>query len=138
MTEVQRLAKIMILKDMRKEYELRAKYNGGVDYDCYRALDMAIEKLEQEPCTDAISRQAVLEQTYEWSKDEFLRVTNPLDYLRKRINSLPPVNPTEKVGQWIKTDKGFSPYECSVCGSIEFKGSTYCPYCRAKMQEVEE
>lgn len=47
----------------------------------------------QEPCDDAISRQAVLDQTYLWSKDEFLRVTNPFDYLRKRINSLPPVIP---------------------------------------------
>ena len=27
--------------------------------------------------SDAISRQAVLEQTYLWSKDEFLRITNP-------------------------------------------------------------
>lgn len=42
-----------------------------------------------EPCEDTISRQAVLDQTYLWSKDEFLRVTNPFDYLRKRINSLP-------------------------------------------------
>ena len=42
---------------------------------------------------DAISRQEVLDQTYLWSKDEFLRVTNPFDYLRKRINSLSPVTP---------------------------------------------
>ena len=51
--------------------------------------------VKQEPCEDAISRQAVLEQTYLWSKDEFLRVTNPFDYLRKRINSLPSVKPQE-------------------------------------------
>ena len=47
---------------------------------------------------DAVDRQAVLDQTYLWSKDEFLRVTNPFDYLRKRINSLPPVTPLPKVG----------------------------------------
>lgn len=41
--------------------------------------------------SDLISRQAVLDETYNWSKDEFLRVTNPFDYLRKRINSLPSV-----------------------------------------------
>lgn len=46
MTEVQRLAKIMILKDMLKEYELMAKYNGGIDYDRWCALDMAIKELE--------------------------------------------------------------------------------------------
>lgn len=53
---------------------------------------------EQKPCEDVISRQAVLEQTYNWSKDEFLRVTNPFDYLRKRINSLPSVTPQPKIG----------------------------------------
>lgn len=51
------------------------------------------------PSGDAISRQAVLEQTYLWSKDEFLRVTNPFDYLRKRINDLPSVNPQEPIAQ---------------------------------------
>ncbi len=49
MTEVQRLAKIMVLKDLLKEYELLAKYNGGTDYDRYCALEMAIKELEQEP-----------------------------------------------------------------------------------------
>lgn len=61
MTEIQRLAKIMVLKDMLKEYELLAKYNGGTDYDCWKALEWAINVLEQEPCSDAISRQAVLD-----------------------------------------------------------------------------
>lgn len=51
---------------------------------------------EQKPCSDAVSRQEVLDQTYLWSKDEFLRVTNPFDYLRKRINSLQPVTPQPK------------------------------------------
>ena len=45
MTEVQRLAKIKVLKDMLKEYELLAKYNGGTDYDRWNALDMAINAL---------------------------------------------------------------------------------------------
>lgn len=49
MTEVQKLAKIMVLKDLYKEYGLLAKYNGGIDYDRYCALEMAIKALEQEP-----------------------------------------------------------------------------------------
>ena len=61
------------------------------------AYKMAIKALEQEPCEDAISRKVVLEQTYKWSKDEFLRVTNPFDYLRKKILSLPSVNPQSKM-----------------------------------------
>lgn len=49
MTEVQKLAKVKVLKDMCKEYELLAKYNGGVDYDRWKALEMLIKKLSQEP-----------------------------------------------------------------------------------------
>ena len=50
MTEIQRLVKIKILKEILKEYELLAKYNdNGTDYDRYCALDMAIKELEQKP-----------------------------------------------------------------------------------------
>lgn len=51
MTEVERLAKIKVLKGLFKEYELLAKYNGGSDYDKYCALDTAIKVLKQEPKT---------------------------------------------------------------------------------------
>lgn len=54
MTKVQKLAKIMVLKDLYKEYELLAKYNGGIDYDRYCALDMAIKALEQGPRKDEV------------------------------------------------------------------------------------
>lgn len=51
MTEIQKLAKIKVLKDMFEEYELLAKYNGGIDYDRWKALEMAIQALSQEPKT---------------------------------------------------------------------------------------
>ena len=47
--------------------------------------------LEQEPCTDVISRQAVF---------DVLRGTNN-DWLFEKLKMLPPVTPAEKVGQWI-------------------------------------
>lgn len=56
-----------------------------------------LEKQMQQPCEDAISREAVLEQIDDWRKNEFLRVTNPLHYLCKRINSLPSVASQLKV-----------------------------------------
>ena len=112
------------------------------------ALGMAMEALKREPCEDAISRQAVLEQTYNWSKDEFLRYTNPFDYLRKRINSLPSINPQEpKTGHWIDRFPA-KECKCSVCdflicisnGSyIDMVGQMkYCPNCGAKMIELQE
>lgn len=57
MTEVQKLAKIMVLKDLYKEYELLAKYNGGIDYDRYCALEMAIKALEQESVLDKVRNE---------------------------------------------------------------------------------
>ena len=100
----------------------------------------ASKRFRQEPCEDAISRQAVLDQTYLWSKDEFLRVTNPFDYLRKRINSLSPVTPQQKMGWWIKIQK-FEKWKCSECGTafrFTFKEHGYCPNCGAKMFEPQE
>lgn len=56
MTEVQKLAKVKVLKDMCKEYELLAKYNGGVDYDRWKALEMLIKALSQEPKIKVLDR----------------------------------------------------------------------------------
>lgn len=72
--------------------------------DYIQTLNEVMDWLEQEPCEDCISRQAVIEQTYNWSKDEFLRVTNPFDYLRKRINSLPSVKPQEPILEKIRAE----------------------------------
>jgi hypothetical protein len=100
------------------------------------------EYLMKETCEDCISRQAVLDQTYLWSKDEFLRVTNPFDYLRKRINSLPPIKPQPKIGRWIFVDKAHEHAHCSECdyGNVDLmdgRPHNFCPNCGAKMQEVE-
>ena len=125
--------------------------NQGNDYDF--ALKKGIEALQKEPCDDAVSRKAVLEQTYNWSKDEFLRVTNPFDYLRKRINSLPPVTPKREQGKWIKGEpwsEGYGMgetygyyYTCSKCGNLvqgDYNACDmkYCPNCGAEMAERGE
>lgn len=43
----------------------------------------------------------------------------------------------EKTGHWIQMAEGFSPYECSECGGVEFKTSKYCPNCGSYMAEAE-
>ena len=113
-----------------------------------QAKEMAIQALSQEPCDDAISRQAVLDQTYLWSKDEFLRVTNPFDYLRKRINSLQPVIPQPKTGHWITEDMfdGDVAYRCSECNELFWIESgtpkdneyNFCPKCGKRLVEPQE
>ena len=39
-----------------------------------------------------------------------------------------------KAGHWIDMDEGFSPCECSECGSVEFIKSKYCPNCGCAMK----
>ena len=86
------------------------------------SLDMAIEALEQQPCKDCISRQAV--------KDNEL------------IDKLPSVTPKEKTGHWInktliyKSEAG-NEYDCytgtcSVCGETQ-ECWNYCGGCGARM-----
>lgn len=101
-------------------------------------------------CDDCISRQEVLDQTYLWSKDEFLRVTNPFDYLRKRINSLLSVTPTEEVAHWeyvqYDGDPNIGNWHCSKCHAIVNYEPIYnwekkpyhkfCPNCGRKMEEL--
>lgn len=113
-------------------------------------LDLAIKALEQEPCEDAVSRQAVLNEFYD------------MENLYERIKQLPPV--TQKSGKWIKkeywkplpydtepldydnydekthSEKVYH-YYCSECGRDE--GETkptdnYCPNCGARMVEPQE
>jgi len=130
------------------------------------AFDMAIKALSAEPCeelefiqphkklsvnlevcTDAISRQAVLDGIDNYiekaqstgAKDDFISFEELV------VKALPPVTPKQKMGHWIKvvteTDSFGNEtyrYECSECGFFAFFGTErYCPYCGAKMEVSE-
>lgn len=115
------------------ELERGKTWDGHTEKDVTRLLS-----LEQEPCEDCVSRDAVLEALYdhEYKKD-----------IRKDIEALPSVYPKQRMGQWI--DEGLYAegrdshfYRCSECGfsTIRCKDErpNYCPDCGAKMQEVNE
>lgn len=59
-------------------------------------LDEIMEALKQEPCEDAISRQAVLDIAKS-SRSNW--IDNSV--LFKRVNELPSVNPQPKMGHWL-------------------------------------
>ena len=103
----------------------------------YNACLYAISALEQEPCDDAISREAVLGLFYD------------LDNLYERIKQLPSVHPSRK-GHWTstvcyaRTDNGvlLMGFECSECGKITFISPAMhtpkgCPFCMADMRGAE-
>lgn len=123
-----------------KILELR-QYGGLVGITCTDALDMAIDALEQEPCEDAISRQAVLDivDSYSESRSNVEDVTQDMI---SDILALPPVNPQEKTGHWIyKQYDGYPEcgnWHCSECDKIDNRTSAHCPNCGAKMVEPQE
>lgn len=116
--------------------------------------------LEQEPCEDAISRQAVLEGKVIHQSCDGIEIINgyavPVEY----IENLPPVTPQPKTGHWI-VDGSVDCYldkvrcHCSECGkkkefsadydhikhklSISYQYSefieNYCSNCGAKMEK---
>lgn len=111
------------------------------------AFDMAIKSLSAEPCEDAISRQAVINEVDNYI--EKAQSTSVIDdfisFEELVVKALPPVTPKQKMGHWIKvvteTDSFGNEtyrYECSECGFFAFFGTErYCPYCGAKMEESE-
>ena len=105
--------------------------------DVNGALNMAIKALEQEPCDDAISRQAVLDLVADYDLS--------MGQVVKAIHALPSVTPQPRTGRWIqKEEEGdaepFIIWECSECHCVDEDGKPsykYCPQCGARM-EVEE
>lgn len=98
-------------------------------------------KVEQEPCEDAISRQAVLDLIADYDLS--------MGQVVKGIHALPPVTPRPKTGRWIAyevrlPDRTILNYRCSVCGRklIGYTTETlseapFC-HCGAKMVEPQE
>ena len=146
------------LEDMSLDY---------IDIEQYEALTMAIkaleqnesaeewyklfvEKLEQEPSGDLISRQATLNAIIKelCIKDEsYLLQSEKTIY--NVVKKMPPVNPQEpKTGhwEWIKYDSNpeIGNFHCSECNFIPAsfnwasKHLNYCPNCGAKMESEDK
>lgn len=141
----------------------RANKNDYCNRDCYNcelvktdteiltALDLAIKALDQQPCDDVVSRQAVLYGLASIAKAK--AKSDAQKALMGRVmfftEQLPPVTPQQKYGKWILADEQnkedvendnyrFICSECQ-CSDIHAKGTIvpYCWKCGAKMQESE-
>ena len=85
--------------------------------------------LEQEPCDDAISRDAV------WDVMQELWGTS--GELIDRLMDLPSVNQQEpKTGHWIEREHGG--VKCSKCLIVFARPSIFCPNCGCRMVEPQE
>ena len=100
---------------------------------------------KQQPCEDAISRQAVLNILfYKSDNNSEVRLSKEL---RDRIKNLPSVKPQSKTGHWFVDERPQSDREiiCSNCEQPIFRyhkldfdyRPKYCPNCGAKMESEE-
>ena len=116
-------------------------------YEHSRALKMAINALEQEPCEDSISRAEAILQIQRhgvgcFDPDEF-SPEQAERFVINMLNELPSVNPQPKTGHWINGKP-----ICPCCGENKFKDldadiwsdwqPKFCPNCGAKMFEPQE
>lgn len=120
------------------------------------AIQIGINAIEQKPCEDAVSKQAVAEVLLKYAHDPVGK--RFAEFLVSQINALPPVTPQKpKTGHWVydreHCDSLNVAYTCSCCGrrvfvpypfeifhGIErdvYKSYPYC-HCGAKMLEVKE
>ena len=117
-----------------------------------QVFDMAIKALEQEPCDDAISRQAAIDalKNLEDLQGRNVFTKNGL-YPWNAIAQLPSVTPKQRTGHWIERPeiKTSAPeylmfYECSECGDKQcfckpdIHKKHFCINCGIKMIEPQE
>ena len=103
--------------------------------DLYEALDMAIQALSQEPCTDAVSRENAVRCVL---SSMFLAEAS------EKIEKLPSV--TQKSGKWNEyytSQKGNDVFNCKECGHtfVVTQGKdnmNFCPNCGCRMVESQE
>jgi PHP family Zn ribbon phosphoesterase len=112
--------------------------------DMNEILDLAAKTLEQQPCEDAISRQAAIDALDKRFDEIPMEQTTEILLLRKDLRTLPPVQPKIKVGHWIDVMVGDMPAQaCDQCKtfyplSYTGGGHRFCPNCGAKMIEPQE
>ena len=116
------------------EYELPPRQYATKDW-----WEQEYIALEQEPCDDAISREAV--------KDLFCRICmeNNVCYRSKDtcedlklFNQLPPVEPSRRKGHWIEHETFMTDiWKCSECGYTKQWKEKFCQNCGADMRESE-
>ena len=128
------------------------------------AIRTAIKALDQEPCGDCISREAV-ENAIKHAEINFT-VNSDIDFTKhkrevqeivngiidaqiKALRDLQSVSPHPEVGRWIY-DKNIDNWKCSECGetpkTMGYCGAAafmaehfkYCNHCGCKMQEAKE
>ena len=104
------------------------------------------EKLKQEPCEDAISREDRIKDLIGAIENDDCNYWTPTK-IASALKQLPPVTPSRRKGRWIIYN--YPGHECVYCSSCKeeyyeddlYMGDSdfprYCPNCGAKMESEE-
>lgn len=105
------------------------------------AIRMAIKELEQEPCEDCVSRQAVIDAIEDDNRNghySCFATNNDAQCFKDVIRELPSVTAQPKMGKWIKNAEEWQnvdpPYICSECGRASLRQENFCCSCGADMR----
>lgn len=121
------------------------QYNAGNMGEIIENLEEISKLLEQEPCENAINREAVLKLQYRIDDSATISTRDVVNV--EDIEDLPSVTPKEKTGHWIteiksdlRGDMWPTNPKCSECGEEPYYSNTiynynFCPYCGARMVE---
>lgn len=149
---------LKLMKGMRDRGIWHFTTESGKELSGKDIEDAVIEQLEQEPCEDAISRQAAIEamEYCDFTKSVNDGLALYKESVVEALKGLPSASGTEKsnkIGHWIKSDAvlivGYADtenyiklpaQECSICHKPHIKGygADFCPNCGAKMSEGGE
>ena len=124
--------------DCGYETESYAKCKFTGDCKVRTAMSMAVEALKAKPCTDAVSRQAVIDMT---GLSEWFDSSNSYNEFVFALNDLPSVMPQPKIGHWILLKDAYGDVIEAVCSNCDKNGNhkwSICPYCSAIMTNSQE
>lgn len=135
---ISRQAVLEVIRKCHCEEWIKADIGAPIE-----ALSLVTLMEKQEPCTDAISRQAAIyvinhaevnfsvESEIDFTKHKrevHEIIENVLGAQEKALKELPPVNPTEKVGQWIPVSERLPEDKQSVLVWCPQYKNIYCAY----------
>ena len=129
---------------MNREEAIRTVKTDYFLMEVYEKVKEIIKALEEKPCIDVVSRQAVL-NTLDFADkalDEDGTVETYKELLIACYKDLPSVAHTQKLGRWIFVDNAHEHARCSECsyGNINLfdgKPHNYCPNCGSLMMDLD-
>lgn len=115
---------------MNKSIIYKAKEDKDIQEDLRKleALQKELKALEQKPCEDYISRQALLklmgEEPFNWTdSDEELQAVEDYRNFRNMVEQLPSVNQQKPKKSYISIDDVMSVFDDFMCGEVDEEGT---------------